>query len=109
MNASAFTPSPAGRLVSDVSVLHPARDDCAAIKQRIPLALVAAFFRCDTIASMSDCRNKLTRNLAEIDQLLAEAEDIAAGPEDDDRDEALELLIEFQLWKRVVEVELTGE
>jgi hypothetical protein len=58
---------------------------------------------------MSDRRNYLARNLAEIDQLLAEAEDIATDPEDEDRDGALELLIEFQLWKQVVEVELNGE
>lgn len=59
---------------------------------------------------MPDTRRKaLTRSLAEIDRLLAEAEDIVEDPRDDDRDGALELLIEFQETRRNVEVELTRE
>jgi hypothetical protein len=58
---------------------------------------------------MSDRRNKLARSLAEIDQLLAEAEEIAEDPQDDDRDGALHLLIEFQAMKHVVEAELKDE
>jgi hypothetical protein len=52
--------------------------------------------------------NELTRILAEIDGLLAEAEEIAEDPQDDDRDRALELVIEFQETKRSVEAKLRG-
>ena len=58
---------------------------------------------------MPDRRNKLARNLAEIDQLLAEAKEIVEDPQDDDRDGALDLLIEFQAMKYVVEAELKEE
>jgi hypothetical protein len=53
-----------------------------------------------------DLRRELVRILAEIDGLLAETEEIAADPVDDDLDGALNLLIEFQGWKRAVEWEL---
>jgi hypothetical protein len=52
--------------------------------------------------------NELARVLADIDRLLAEAEVIAAE-DPEDRDRALELLIEFQDRKRDVEAKLRGE
>ena len=55
----------------------------------------AAFFRSGTIAGISNRHTYLARNLAEIDQVLAEAEAIAVDPKDDDRDGALGLLIEI--------------
>ena len=58
---------------------------------------------------MSNHRTELARSLAEIDQLLAEAEDIVEDPQDDDRDGALNLLIEFQEWRRSVEAEMRAE
>ena len=54
-------------------------------------------------------RNQLARSLAEIDQCLAEAEAIAADPEDELRDSALDFLIEFQEVRRNVEAELRAE
>ena len=53
-------------------------------------------------------RNELARILADIDRLLAEAEDIAAE-DSEDRNRALELLIEFQDRKRAVEAKLRGD
>ncbi len=57
---------------------------------------------------MPDRRNELTRILAEIDRLLAEAEDLAEH-EPEDRDLALNLLIEFQERKGEVEAKLKDE
>ncbi len=53
-----------------------------------------------------DRRRELVRILAEIDGVLAETEEIAEDPCDDDLDRVLELLIEFQGWKQAVEGEL---
>ena len=58
---------------------------------------------------MSDCRNELARILAYIDQALANAEAIAADPEDELRESALDFLIEFQEARRNVEAKLRGE
>jgi hypothetical protein len=57
---------------------------------------------------MSDNRNDLARVLADIDRLLAEAEDIAER-DPEGRERALELLIEFQDRKRAVEAKMRGE
>jgi hypothetical protein len=54
-------------------------------------------------------RNELARSLAYIDQALAKAEAIAADAEDEDRQSALDFLIEFQAAKRAVEAELSKE
>jgi hypothetical protein len=54
-------------------------------------------------------RNDLARVLADIDQCLAKAEAIAADPEDELHDSALDFLIEFQEARRAVEVKLRGE
>jgi hypothetical protein len=54
-------------------------------------------------------RNELARCLADIDQCLAKAEAIAAEPEDDLHESALDFLIEFQEARQAVEVELRGE
>ena len=53
-----------------------------------------------------DRHSELVRILSEIDGLLAETEEVAADPRDDDLDGVLDLLIEFQGWKQSVEVEL---
>jgi hypothetical protein len=55
---------------------------------------------------MSTRRTELARRLAEIDQLLGEAESIAEDSQGDDRAEALELLAEFQVWRQSVEARL---
>jgi hypothetical protein len=57
---------------------------------------------------MPNRRNELARILAEIDGLLVQAEEIAAE-DPEDRDRALELLIEFQETKRYVEAKLRGK
>jgi hypothetical protein len=44
-------------------------------------------------------RQQLVRSLAEIDQLQAELEEIVEDPQDDERDRALALLIEFEGWR----------
>jgi hypothetical protein len=62
-----------------------------------------------TNRTMPATRNELARVLADIDQLLAELEDIAEDPPDDDGDRALELLIEFDGWRKGAEAKLTGE
>jgi hypothetical protein len=55
-------------------------------------------------------RNNLTAILARIDQLLADAEALADGAEDDDdRDRMLNVLIEFQEMRQKVEARLMGE
>jgi hypothetical protein len=54
-------------------------------------------------------RNDLARVLADIDQCLARAERIAADPEHEDHDAALDFLIEFQESRCNVEAELRGE
>ncbi len=54
-------------------------------------------------------RNELARVLADIYRLLADLEEIAEDPEDDDRDLALALLIEFQEARRNVEVAMRSE
>jgi hypothetical protein len=51
-------------------------------------------------------RNELARCLADIDQCLAKAEAIAADPEDELHDSALDFLIEFQDVTRNVEAKL---
>ena len=56
----------------------------------------------------NDGRAKLVRTLAEIDQQLAEAEDIAEN-EPEFRQSALDFIIEFQEAKRRVELQLRGE
>jgi hypothetical protein len=53
-------------------------------------------------------RNELARVLADIDQCLAKAEAIAADPEDELHESALDFLIEFQEARRNVEAELRG-
>jgi hypothetical protein len=53
--------------------------------------------------------NELARVLADIDQCLARAERIAADPEHEDHEAALDFLIEFQEARRAVEVKLRGE
>ena len=58
---------------------------------------------------MSDPFSELARVLADIDQCLAKAEAIAADPEDEDHDSALDFLLEFQDARRDVEVELRLE
>jgi hypothetical protein len=54
-------------------------------------------------------RNELARCLANIDQCLAKAEAIAADPEDELHDSALDFLIEFQEARRNVEARLRSE
>jgi hypothetical protein len=54
-------------------------------------------------------RNELARCLANIDRCLAKAEAIAADPEDELRESALDFLIEFQEARQNVETELRGE
>jgi hypothetical protein len=51
-------------------------------------------------------RHELARCLADIDQCLAKAEAIAADPEDELHDSALDFLIEFQEVRRAVEAEI---
>jgi hypothetical protein len=51
-------------------------------------------------------RNELARVLADIDQCLAKAEAIAADPEDECQQSALDFLIEFQEARRNVEAKL---
>jgi hypothetical protein len=53
-------------------------------------------------------RNELARLLADIDGCLANAERIAADPEHEDHDAALDFLIEFQEARQAVEVKLRG-
>jgi len=59
--------------------------------------------------TVSDPFSELARVLADIDQCLAKAEAIAANPEDEDHDAALDFLIEFQEARRAVEVKLRDE
>jgi hypothetical protein len=54
-------------------------------------------------------RNELARILADIDRCLAKAEAIAADPEHEDHDAALDFLIEFQEARRAVEMAMRGE
>jgi hypothetical protein len=54
-------------------------------------------------------RNELARVLADIDHCLAKAEAIAADPEDELHESALDFLIEFQDARRNVEAKLRGE
>jgi hypothetical protein len=54
-------------------------------------------------------RNELARVLADIDQCLAKAEAIAADPEDELHESALDFLIEFQEARLAVEAKLRGE
>jgi hypothetical protein len=54
-------------------------------------------------------RNELARVLADIDQCLAKAEAIAADPEDELHESALDFLIEFQEARRNVEAKLKSE
>jgi hypothetical protein len=59
---------------------------------------------------MPDTRqNELARVLADIDQCLAKAEVIAADPEDELHESALDFLIEFQKARQAVEAELRSE
>lgn len=51
-------------------------------------------------------RTELARVLADIDQCLAKAEEIAAFPDDDDHESALDFLIEFEATRLTVEAEL---
>ena len=51
-------------------------------------------------------RNELARVLADIDQCLSKAEAIAADPEDELHESALDFLIEFQEARRNVEAKL---
>jgi hypothetical protein len=74
------------------------------------LALIAEVLIGGRMGGMSDIRrNALVRSLAELDQLLAELEDIAENPEDNDRDRAIELLIEFEGWRVGAERKLRDE
>src|SRR4051812_31782842 len=57
---------------------------------------------------MPDARNDLARVLADIDQCLARAERIAADPEHEDHEAALDFLIEFQEARRAVEAKMRG-
>jgi hypothetical protein len=57
----------------------------------------------------ADKRTRPARSLAELDQLLAEAEEIALDPTDGERDSALDFWIEFQETRRDVETRLRGE
>ena len=54
-------------------------------------------------------RNDLARLLADIDQCLAIAERIAAEPEHEEHELALDFLIEFQQSRRAVEAKLQGK
>ncbi len=54
-------------------------------------------------------RNELARCLADIDQCLAKVEAIAADPEDELHDSALDFLIEFREARPAVEEKLRGE
>ena len=58
---------------------------------------------------MSDRRTELARRLAELDQLVGEAESIAEDSQGNDRAEALELLMEFQVWRQSVEARLRSK
>jgi hypothetical protein len=59
------------------------------------------------MGDMGSHRIQLVRALAEIDGLLIEAETVVElSPDRDDRDTAIEMLIEFQDVKRFVEAEL---
>jgi hypothetical protein len=55
---------------------------------------------------MNEKRTQLVRSLAEIDQLVAELEDIAEDPDDEDQIRALALLIEFEGWRMGAERKL---
>jgi hypothetical protein len=54
-------------------------------------------------------RNALAAVLARIDQLLAEAEEIALDPEGDEQDAATDFIVEFHQTRRVVEAKLRGD
>jgi hypothetical protein len=61
------------------------------------------------IGGMPDTlRNELARILADLDRCLANAERIAADPDDEDHDSALDFLIEFQEVRQRVEATLRG-
>ena len=53
-------------------------------------------------------RHQGARVLADIDRCVAKAEAIAAGPEHEDHDAALDFLIEFQEERRNVKAKLRG-
>jgi hypothetical protein len=57
---------------------------------------------------MPTYRNELVRILADLDQTLAKAEEIAASPYDECRQSAIDFLIEFEPVRRKVEGELKG-
>lgn len=54
-------------------------------------------------------RTHLAAVLARIDQLLAEAEEIALDPAGDEQDAATEFFVEVQQIRRDVEAKLRGE
>ena len=55
---------------------------------------------------MRDYSNDLVRTLARLDQLVAEVEELAAGPDENCRDDALRLLVAYQEQVRGLEAKL---
>ena len=54
-------------------------------------------------------RTQLAEVLTRLDQLLAEAEEIALDPAGDEQDAATEFYVEVQQIRRYVEAKLSGE